>query len=256
MTPPGERVEAERLVLQTLQDGWIAFRRAPFRLVGFALLMLVLLALTLGVRQWPAPPDGPLPLLGWRAIQLAAHAVALLLMLWGSTGLLRGATAAVDGRCPGPGLLLRPDPAACRQLFLASLLVAGLLPLALLPLYALIGLSGRFAPASDPLTTLLVALLPVVPALLLLPVLPLGPVLARQRMSLMGAVLRSVRLGAGHRGATLVLAAVQLALLLIGSLHPVLLVGLALPLAICLGCAGERRLSRAQQQRINRTGDR
>jgi hypothetical protein len=256
MNPPGERVEAEHLVLHTLRDGWMAFRRAPFRLVGFALLVLALLALTLGARQWPPPADGALPLLGWRAIQLAARAVALLLMLWGSTGLLRGATAAVDGSCPGPGLLLRPDPAACWQLFLAALLVAGLLPLGLLPFYALIGLSGRFAPASDPLTTLLVALLPLVPALLLLLLLPLGPVLTRQRMPLMGAVLRSVRLGAGHRGATLVLAAVQLALLLVGSLHPVLLVGLALPLAICLGCAGERRLSRAQQRRINRTGAR
>jgi hypothetical protein len=256
MNPPGERVEAENLVLQTLRDGWIAFRRAPFRLVGFALLVLALLALLLNARQWPPPANGALALLGWRAIQWAARAVALLLVLWGSTGLLRGASAAVDGRCPGPRLLLWPDPAACRQLFLAGLLVAGLLLLALLPPYALIALSGRFAPASDPLTTLLVALLPLVPALMLLPLLPLGAVLARERMPLIGAVRRSVRLGAGHRGATLVLAAVQLALLLIGSLHPVLLVGLALPLAICLGCAGERRLSRAQQRRINRTGAR
>lgn len=256
MSPPGERVEAERLVLQTLQDGWSAFRRASFRLVGFALLMLALLALARSVSQWPPPVDGALPLLGWRAIQLAAHAIALLLVLWGSTSLLRGASAAVDGRRPGLGLLLWPDAAACRQLVLAALLVTGLLLLALLPLYALIGLSGRFAPASDPLTTLLVALLPLLPALLLLPFLPLGPVLARERMPLMEAVLRSVRLSGGHRGATLVLAAVQLALLLIGSLHPALLVGLALPLATCLGCAGERRLSRALERRLNRTDDR
>jgi hypothetical protein len=252
MTTPGQREESEGLVMQILQQGWIAFRRAPVRLVGFAWLVLALLELTLSVRQWPPPAGGALALLGWHAIQLAGRPAALLLALWGSTGLLRGAAAAVDGSCPDLRLLLRPDGNACRQLFLAALLVAGLLLLALLPVYALIALSSRFAPASDLFTTLLVALLPLVPAVLLLPLLPLGPVLTRQRIPLMRAVLRSLRLGAGHRGAALVLAAVQLALLLVGMLHPVLLVGLALPLAICLGSAAERQFSR----QVNQAGGR
>lgn len=239
MTDPGDRILAERLVKQSLQEGWRAFGRAPLWFVGFGLLVLALLGLSLRMVPWPP---------------LAAHLAALLLALWGSTGLLRGAAVAVDGSRPRPGLLLRFDAAACRQLFLAGLLVAALLLLALLPVYALIALSGRFAPATDPLTALLVTLLPLVPALMLVPLLPLGAVLERQPGPLLLAVLRSLRLGRGHRGAELVLAAVQLGLLLLGAAHPVLQVGFALPLAICLGSAGERQFSRAQQRTINRRG--
>jgi hypothetical protein len=239
MTARGDRIQAERLVKQSLQEGWRAFARAPLWFVGFGLLVLALLRLTLRVVPWHP---------------LAAHLAALLLALWGSTSLLRAAAVAVDGGRPGPGLLLRFDAAACRQLFLAAVLVAALLLLALLPVYALIALSGRFAPATDPFTALLVTLLPLVPALVLLALLPLAAVLAREPESLLQAVLRCLRLGTGQCGAALVLAAVQLGLLLLGAAHPVLLAGLALPLAICLGIASERQFSRVRQRPLNRAG--
>jgi hypothetical protein len=237
MTPPAGRTLAERLVMRSLQEGWRAFGRAPLWFVGFALLVLALLGLTRSPGQWPP---------------LATHLAALLLALWGSTGLLRAAAVAVDGGRPGPWLLLRFDDAACRRLFLAAVLVAALLLLALLPFYALIALSGRFAPATDPLTALLVTLLPLVPALVLLALLPLGAVLAREPGSPLQAVLRCLRLGAGQRGAALVLAAVQVGLLLLAAAHPVLLVGIALPLAICLGSASERQFSRMLPRPVNR----
>jgi hypothetical protein len=224
--------DGEKLVLASLQDGWTSFRRAAFPLMASALLMAGLLAATQLLPRLPG------------------QLLALLVSLWGSTGLLRGAAAADDGRRPGPGLLLRRDRRGCQRLLLASLLVLALMALATLPGYALVALSVRFAPASDPITTLLVALLPLLPALVILHALPVGPLLIPdangQERSVPLALRHSWRLVAARRGAVLVLAAVQLAVLQVSSgVQPLLGVGLGLPLAICLGSATTRRLSRA-----------
>ena len=117
--------------------------------------------------------------------------------------------------------------------------------LASLPGYALVALSTRFAPSTDPITTLVVALLPLAPALVLLHLLPLGPLLALDDRPLLASARRSLQLVRRRPGTVLVLAAVQLAVLgLAVGVQPLLGVALGLPLAICLGTAATLRLSR------------
>jgi hypothetical protein len=221
----------EKLVQASLRDGWTAFRRSAFPLVTHALLLAVLLA---WIQRLP---------------RLPALLIAPPVALWGSTVLLRGAATAVEGRPPGLARLWRRDGASCRRLGFASLLVLTLMALATLPGYALVALSIRFAPASDPITALLVALLPLPAAVVLLHALPLGPLL----MAAGGAEARAVpltlwrswRLVARRRGVVVVLATLQGALLqLTAGLHPLLGIGVGLPLAICLGTATSGRLNR------------
>lgn len=223
----------ERLVQASLAEGWRLFRRNALTLGGFALLLAALLACTTLLR-------GPLALLG--------RGASPLLLLWGVSGLLRGAAAPLQGEPAGLRLwrlLLRRNGRGCRRLLGASLLGLGLMTLAALPGYALVALSARFAPASDPITALVVALLPLAPALVLLHLLPLGPLLALEDRPLLVSARRSVGLVRRRPGTVLVLAAVQLALLgLSVGVQPLLGVALGLPLAICLGTAATWRLSR------------
>jgi hypothetical protein len=221
----------ERFVLTCLQEGWWAFRRGAWALLSLALLLAGLLALP--------------PLAGGVLAPLGRLATALLL-LWGTSGLLRGAATALAGRRPGPRLLLRRDVRGCRRLLLAALLVLALVAVAAMPGTALVALSGRFAPSSDPLTALLVALLPLLPGLVVLALLPLGPLLTMEGKPVLATAWRSLLLVRERPGAALVLAAVQLAALgLSGGLHPLLGVVVGLPLAICLGAATAGRLSRS-----------
>lgn len=220
----------ERLVQACLAEGWQLFRRTALPLGGFALLLAALLAGITLLRGALAP-------LGRMATPL--------LLLWGVSGMLRGAAAPLRGERPGLGRLLRRNGHGCRRLLGASLLGLGLMALAALPGYALVALSARFAPASDPITALVVALLPLAPALVLLHLLPLGPLLALDDRPLLTSARRSLQLVRRRPGVVLVLAAVQLAVLgLAVGVEPLLGVALGLPLAICLGTAATWRLSR------------
>ena len=224
----------ERLVQACLAEGWRLFRRTALPLGGFALLLAALLAGTTLLRGALAP-------LGRMATPL--------LLLWGVSGMLRGAAAPLRGERPGLGrllrLMLRRNGGGWRRLLGASLLGLGLMALAALPGYALVALSARFAPASDPITALVVALLPLAPALVLLHLLPLGPLLVLDDRPLLASARRSLQLVRRRPGTVLVLAAVQLAVLgLAVGVEPLLGVALGLPLAICLGTAATWRLSR------------
>ncbi|MFM7265816.1 MAG: hypothetical protein ACKOZW_09565, partial [Cyanobium sp.] len=171
-----------------------------------------------------------------------------LLLLWGVSGLLRGAAAPLRGERPKRrlwGLMLRRNGRGCRRLLGAALLGLGLMALATLPGYALVALSARFAPSTDLITTLVVALLPLAPALVLLHLLPLGPLLALHDQPLLASARRSLELVRRRPGTVLVLGAVQLAILgLSVGIHPLVGVVLGLPLAICLGTAAPCSLSR------------
>jgi hypothetical protein len=220
----------ERLVQASLRDGWRLFRRTVLPLGSFTLLLAGLLGLTTLLRGALAP-------VGRLAVPL--------LLLWGVNGLLRGAAARLRGDRPGLRLLLRRDGRGCRRLLGGSLLGIGLMLLAALPGYGLVILLARFAPASDPITALVVALLPLGPALVLLHLLPLGPLLALEGRPLLASARRSLGLVRRRPGAMLVLAAVQMAALgLSGGVQPLLGVVVGLPLAICLGTASTWHLSR------------
>ena len=223
----------ERLVQASLADGWRLFRRTAVPLGSFALLLAGLLALTTLLRGVLAP-------LGRLATPLV--------LLWGVSGLLRGAAAPLRGERPGLRrlwrLMLRRNGRGCRRLLGASLLAIGLMALAALPGYGLVALSSRFAPSSDPITALVVALLPLAPALVLLHLLPLGPLLNLDDQPLLASARRSLGMVRRRPGSVLVLAAVQMAVLgLSVGVQPLLGVGLGLPLAICLGTAATWHLS-------------
>ena len=72
---------AELSVGTAIQEGWRAFRLAPWAFVGFVLLSTLLAQLA-----------NVIPLLG--------ALVATLVNLWGGVGLIRGSWIALGGHCP------------------------------------------------------------------------------------------------------------------------------------------------------------
>jgi hypothetical protein len=108
-----------------VQEGWRAFRRAPWPFMAFALLLLGLQAIA---SRWQE--SGPLALVGSLA--------TLLINVWGVTGLVRGAWCALEGGRPSLLTLLRWDGPAVGRLFLATLLFSLLLGLLFLPLRPLV----------------------------------------------------------------------------------------------------------------------
>lgn len=116
----------------TLQEGWLAFCRAPWSFTGFALLLTALQLLLVPLQdRLPTAEQLPGQPLDW-LLGLAGLALSLLLNLWGSVGLVRGALRALQGERPRLGVLLRWDGRAMGRLLLAGLALAGTLLVALL----------------------------------------------------------------------------------------------------------------------------
>ena len=106
---------AELSVGAAIQEGWRAFRLAPWAFVGFVLLSSLLAQLA-----------NIIPLLG--------GLVALLVNLWGGVGMIRGSWIALGGSAPRFEDFTRVDLAAIWRLF-SRQLVLGLL---LLPISLLV----------------------------------------------------------------------------------------------------------------------
>ena len=97
-----------------IQDGWLAFRLAPWAFVGFVLLSSILAQLA-----------NLIPLLG--------ALVAALVNLWGGVGMIRGSWIALGGNSPRFEDFTRVDGAAIWRLFSRQLVLGLLLlPVALL----------------------------------------------------------------------------------------------------------------------------
>ena len=97
-----------------IQDGWLAFRLAPWAFVGFVLLSSILAQLA-----------NLIPLLG--------ALVASLVNLWGGVGMIRGSWIALEGNSPRFEDFTRVDGAAIWRLFSRQLVLGLLLlPVALL----------------------------------------------------------------------------------------------------------------------------
>ena len=95
-TPAGNRLH----VLKAVEDGWTAFSKAPWPFVLFALLYLLLATL------FQQLPDFLLnlssnPSAAAAVISLIVSMVGgILISLWGTMGLIRGAWKALDGEKP------------------------------------------------------------------------------------------------------------------------------------------------------------
>ncbi|MEB3335254.1 MAG: hypothetical protein VKP70_09735 [Cyanobacteriota bacterium] len=158
-----------------LDDGWRAFRRAPWLFVGFALLLAVLqFALqafqpSLSVDKLPSLTpelllndwEAQLPRLTYGAITLGllvlTSVVGVVVNLWGTSGMVRAAWVALGGGTPSVGTFLRWDPRALLRLYLPGFLLGCGVAVAVVVLVLLAVVLGQVSP-----------LLVVPPALLLL----------------------------------------------------------------------------------------
>lgn len=144
---PAARCQPERCpngrfqLADALRDGWSAFHRAPLSFVVFAALLtgLQLSILPLQERlQLDLSRNAPRDLL----LLPFVIGISLLISLWGSQGMVRGAWAALQGQRPSLANLLRWDGSGFNRLLQAwgALAVALLIPLAVLLVTMLVAL--------------------------------------------------------------------------------------------------------------------
>lgn len=134
--PPGG---SSLRVIEAVQEGWRAFVRAPWVFIGFTLLAGVLSSLC-SLIQGRMEADQVLTTVQVvRAV--VGTALSLLVSLWSTTGLIRGAWSALEGGKPDLGSFTRWDGQACWRLFRNGLVLAILLA-ALLVVAALVGVAA------------------------------------------------------------------------------------------------------------------
>lgn len=135
------RLPARLDVGQALRDGWQAFTLAPWTFVGFALLLTALQLALQGLQPsfslQHLPPLDPdtlpsnrtevLPWLRYGTVTLCLVVLNVLLgvvlNLWGTCGMVRGAWVALGGRRPRFSTFTHWDPRALLRLYLPGFLL-------------------------------------------------------------------------------------------------------------------------------------
>ena len=116
-------------VLNAVKDGWTAFRQAPWPFVLFALLYGVLAMLFQQLPEFLLNLASN-PSASAAVISLIVSMVgSILISLWGSMGLIRGAWKALDGEKPAFADMTRWDGDAAGRLFINQivLIILGLI---------------------------------------------------------------------------------------------------------------------------------
>jgi hypothetical protein len=127
---------------QALREGWQAFQRAPWCFVGFALLLTALQRVRQGLQPsfstntLPPPPDpenlvnewsAAMPWLRYGVVSFCLLVLNVLagvvLNLWGTCGMVRGAWVALGGTPPSFSTFTRWDPRALLRLYLPGFLI-------------------------------------------------------------------------------------------------------------------------------------
>ena len=124
-TPAGKRLH----VLKAVEDGWSAFARAPWPFVLFALLYGVLAILFQLLPEFLLDITTN-PSVSAAVISLIVSMVgSVLISLWGTMGLIRGAWKALDGEKLGFSTMTRWDGDAAGRLFINQivLIILGLI---------------------------------------------------------------------------------------------------------------------------------
>lgn len=256
MTAP--RLHPRLDVGQALREGWQAFTRAPWSFVGFALLLTALqLALQALQPSFSAdtlpPPIDPeaiptelgalLPWLRYGTVSLCLLALnvlaGLVLNLWGTSGLVRGAWIALEGGRPRLTTFTHWDPRSLLRLYLPGFLLgcgvaAGVAMLLLVAV--LLGLA-------NPLLALLPALIGMAGALYLVITQAFLPQVALLRDDHpFAALAQGPRVVAPAWPQVVQLMLLTTGLLLLGLLAGVVGLFVAWPVVVCVGTAAYRQL--------------
>ena len=239
LTPPPAG-DGRLRVLEALGDGWRAFTRAPWTFVGFALIVGLLNGLSNLLQRPLQAEPGQLPAAPLILLGLLGAVLSVIVSLWGTTGMLRGAWQALDGQAPGLATFTRWDGRAMARLLWASLALS-LLVVLLLGVAIALGF-GVLAPISQALQAL-----PILVAVVVLIYLAVNQKFLSQIALLEGpGPLASLRRGREvvdpQWGRVLLLGLLEALLLLVGVL--LCFVGLlaAAPLVACVSTAAYRQL--------------
>lgn len=258
MLPP--RLSPRLDVGQALREGWQAFTRAPWSFVGFSLLLTVLqLALqalqpSFSSDTLPPPvaidPDtvpsqlgAVLPWLRYGTVALCLillNVVAgVILNLWGTAGMVRGAWIALQGGRPRLATFTHWDPRALLRLYLPGFLLGWGITFVV----AMVLLLAVVLSQANPLLALLPGVLLLVGAIYLTVSQAFLPQLALLHDDHpFAALARGFQEVAPAWPQVVQLMALTLGLLVVGLMAAVVGLFVAWPLVVCISTAAYRQL--------------
>jgi hypothetical protein len=238
---PAPAGDGQLRVLGALGEGWRAFCLAPWPFVGFALLVGFLQGLC-NLLQNPLSQatEGQPPSPATVVIGIVGAVLSVIVSLWATTGMVRGAWTALEGERPGFSRFTRWDGRAMTRLFWASLALSVIVAV-LLGVAIALGL-GVFAPINRSLQAL-----PILAAVVVLIYLAvnqkfLSQIALIEGPGAWGTIGRGRQVVDPQWGRVLLLALLEALLLMVGLL--LCLVGLlaAAPLVVCVSTAAYRQL--------------
>lgn len=234
--PPGG---SSLQVIEAVKQGWQAFARAPWVFIGFTLLAGVLSSVC-SLIQGRVDADEFTLVTGVQLIRLVVGSIlSVLVSLWSTTGLVRGAWSALAGGKPALGTFTRWDGRASWRLFRNGL-VLGILIAAILVVAALVGV------AAAQLNQVL-AVLPFLAAFTVVIYLAVNQKFMAQIALLEGAgpiesIARGRTLLDPQWGSVLLLALVEFGIALLGLLACFVGLLVAVPVILCTSTAAYRQV--------------
>jgi hypothetical protein len=248
-----------------IHDGWLAFSRRPWTFVAFTVLMTLALGLLWRLLLVTFPLEGALAgrdRWGGRALLLLEGIGLVVLWLWAGVGLTGGASAALEGRRPRLGRMVRWQGRTVARVARAMLLVALIPATAIAANLLLLGgaltlvnwlAEGSTGLAREALTLVSLALGLLMLALLGCTLLACLYLTVNQKFLFQIALLegggparmlrRGRRLIDPHWPLMLLLAVIETVLLLLGLATCFVGVFLSWPLVACIATAAYRQLA-------------
>ncbi|WP_216901599.1 hypothetical protein [Synechococcus sp. CCY 9618] len=226
-------------VIEAVKQGWQAFVRAPWVFVGFTLLAGVLSTLC-SLIQGNAEMDDVAVVGVFQLFRLAVGGVlSVLVSLWSTTGLIRGAWTALGGGSPAFATFTRWDGQASWRLFRNGL-VLGLLLAGILVVAAVVGVGAAQL-------NQVLAVLPFLVAFAVVIYLAVNQKFLAQIALLQGAgpiesIARGRALLDPQWGSVLLLALVEFAIALLGLLACFVGLLVAVPVILCVSTAAYRQV--------------
>jgi hypothetical protein len=234
--PPGG---SSLKVIEAVKEGWAAFTRSPWVFIGFTLLAGILSSIC-SLIQGQVDTDEATAVTALQLVRLVVGSIlSMLVSLWSTTGLVRGAWSALAGGTPSLGTFIHWDGQASWRLFRNGLVLAILFG-AVLVVAALVGV------AAAQLNQVL-AVLPFLVAFALLIYLAVNQKFMAQIALLEGcgpieSITRGRTLLDPQWGSVLLLTLVEFAILLVGLLACFVGLLVAVPLILCTSTAAYRQV--------------